>query len=544
MEKLIQEILDELFIVDPGLKKYQKELEAAMAKMIANKPEEKFNEKFREELKIKLLARAEELEKAGSVQPSLWQNLTFWRGLTFAAAVAVFALMVVMPAIKNGQFVFPNFKSGSPLSLISGTMQVSEAGERAFGDLGATNSAMTDENFARAISSTYVPAENAAPSAPLDSTPQTMSSTSRDAALAREVLGLSGDGGTVSSMSAPDVKMMPPEYATKYNYVYVGEDFSLADTSVAVLKRLKGYGSENLNSVLDNLNFGLFDARKLSNVKVQSLSLAEDQDGGYMVDINPYEGTVSIYENWQKILPINYDAEARLGGSDVPSDEKLIAAANEFISRYGINLGNYGAPIVSQGWRLGYAGVRAEDVWIPDTLTVQYPLLLGGKEAWEQGGYDRAAFSVNVNIRTMKVVGLYGLQTQNYESSNYAAETDKERIMKFALQGDIWPQATYPEESFQVKEVEIKIGTPTLQYMRYWKYDDNQNSELFLPALVFPVIDKSQADEYFTKKVVVIPLVKEILDSITAEAGGGVSPPVILKSEPVAEPAPAVRTDQ
>ncbi|MBI5071979.1 hypothetical protein HZB93_03785 [Candidatus Falkowbacteria bacterium] len=540
MEKIIQEILDELFIIDPGLKKYQKELEAAMAKMIANKPEEKFNESFKEELKMKLLARAEELEKAGRARPSLWRSLKFWRGMAFAAATIVLAVILVVPAVQNGWIGMPEFGAGNPLANFSGGIKVQEAGVRAFGDLGATSAPLTEEDLARATSS-YLPEENAAPAAPLGSTPQTMSSTSRDAALGREVLGLGGGGGT--NASAPDIKMMPPQYATKYSYVYVGEDFSLPEVSeVAVLKRVKNYGSEKLNSILDKISFGLFDASKLSNVKVQTLSLVEDRDGGYIVDFNPYEGIVSIYENWQRITPINYEALPRLSQSDVPSDEKLIETANGFLSRYGIDRGNYGTPKISQSWKLGYAGVRAEDIWIPDTMTVLYPLLVNGKEVWEQGGYSQAGFSVNVNIRTMKVTSLYGLQTQNYQSSNYAMETNKERVMKFALQGDLWSQGDFPVESFQVKEAEVKLGTPEIQYMRYWKYDGNQSIELLVPALVFPVLETTPADGSFYKSAVVIPLAKEILDA--AEANNTVTPPTILKSEPTIEPAPAVRETQ
>ncbi|MFA5129111.1 MAG: hypothetical protein WC445_04110 [Patescibacteria group bacterium] len=518
MENLIKEIMDELFAIDPSLKKYQKELEAATAKMIANKPDDRFDENFRQELKMKLLARAEELEKGEKVKFSFWRSLKFWRGFSLAAVVAALALIVVIPAIQNGQFSLFNFKSGSPLSLISGTMNIEEAGERAFGDLASSSQALTNLELGDSSDAYY--------SAPTPAAaPKTQSSTSREEILAREVSGLGGGSGT--NAAAPDVKMLPPEYATKYNYVYIGEDFSFTEESVAVLKRLKSYGSENLSSVLNNLSFGLFDASKLRNVKVQSMSIAEDRDGGYVVDFNPYEGTISFYENWQKIMPVNYETQPRLRESDVPTDEKLIETANDFLSRFGIDRGNYGTPIVGQSWKLGYANVRDEDIWIPDTMTVQYPLLLGGKEAWEQGGYDRAGFSVNVNIRTMKVTGLYGLTTQNYQSSNYAAETDKNRLLKFALQGDLWPQPTYPEENFKVKEVEIKLGTPSVQYMRYWKYEGNQSSELFLPALVFPVIDKSQADEYFTKKVVVVPLVREILDS--AERENTITPPAILE---------------
>jgi hypothetical protein len=175
-------------------------------------------------------------------------------------------------------------------------------------------------------------------------------------------------------------------------------------------------------------------------------------------------------------------------------------------------------------------------------MTVQYPLVVDGREVWEQGGYERSGLSVNVNIRTMKVTSFYGLQTQNYQSSNYAAETDKDRLLKFALQGDLWPQGNYPVENFQVKEVEVKLGTPEVKFMRYWKYDVNQSIELLVPALVFPVLETTPADGSFYKSAVVIPLAKEVLDS--AEANNTITPPAILESKPTTEPAPPVRTDQ
>lgn len=521
MERIIEKILAEIFTVDPELKKFQKQLEATMLEMIKNKPETKFDKVFEEELKAKLLARAEELEKEAKTRPSLWKNLNFWRGLSLAATAAVFALVFLMPAIKSGQISVPVLKSGSPLNVISGVMNIEKAGERAFGNLAGGSPSPSEANFEQAVSS-YAP--------PLGATPQTASSIVRDSSAAAAI-GFGGGGGT--SSVAPDMKMMPPQYLTKYNYVYTGEEFSLPEEAeVEVLKRLKGYGSENLSPVLDRISFGLLDTSKLSNVKVQYLSLAEDRDGGYVVDLNPYEGVVSMYENWQRMMPVDYGNMPQLRESDIPSDDRIIAVANEFLARYGIDIGNYGTPYVGQSWRLGYAGARAEDIWIPDVMTVQYPLNFSGKEAWEQGGAERAGFMVNVNIRTMKAAGLYGLQAQNFQSSTYAAETDKDRIMKFVLQGDLWPQGNYEEEFFQVKEVEVRLGTPSIQYMRYWKYADTESDELFVPAIVFPVIEKIPADEYLYKQVVVIPLVKEILDSVTAEQN--IVPPVPM---PLTEPA-------
>lgn len=526
-QNLIQEILDELFTIDPDLKKYQKELEVTMAKMIANKPDDKFDENFRQELKMKLLARAEELERAAASRPALWKNLIFWRGLAFATAAIALAVLAIVPAVKNGWIGVPKFGTENPLAYFSGNIKIENVGDRAFGDLGAATQNVLEENLSRATSSVSSPTESAAPSG--DSLAESSSGTSQPA------IGFGGGGGAVGAR-ALDAKMMPPQYMTKYNYVYVGDDFSFLDESVTVLRREKSFGNEDLSSILGKINFGLFDASKLSNVKVQTLSLAEDRDGGYVVDFNSYEGIISVYQNWQRTMPVDYNSLPRLVETDIPTDEKLIEIARGFMAKYGIDLSNYGEPKVNKNWRLGLVGVPAADIWVPDEMTVQYPLVIDGKEVWEQGGYEHAGFSVNVNIRTMKVTGLYGLAAQNYQSSNYAAETDTNRLMKFALQGDLWPQPTYPEESFNVKEAEVKLGTPGIQYMRYWKYEGNQSSELFVPALVFPILEVTPADESFYKSAVVIPLVKDILDGVERE-NGNVSPPTILKSEPVAEPA-------
>lgn len=515
--------MEEIFMIDPELKKYKKQLEETMAKMINNKPEAEISEALKEELKMKVLARAEELEKEAKAKPSLFHSIRFWQSLSFAAVVAVIALVLVLPGYYGGQSIVPGLDSQIKKALegvSTGGMNVSREGDRAFGDLGGASQAVSEGNFEKALSS-YAP--------PLGATPQTMSST-------RVATGLGGGGGSTASAS-PDAKMMPPQYAVKYKYVYAGEDFFLPEESqVEVLKRLKGYGSDNLGPVLGRMSFGLMDTSKLSNVKVQYVSLAEDREGGYIADINPYEGIISMYENWQRAVPVDYGNLPQLKESDIPSDDRIIAAADEFIAKYGIDLKNYGAPYVSRSWKLGYAGVRPEDIWIPDVMTVQYPLLFGGKEAWEQGGTERAGFMVNVNIRTMKVASMYGLQAVNFQSSNYAAETDKDRIMKFAAQGDLWPQGDFPAESFQVKEVEIRLGTPTVGYMRYWKYGDTASDELFVPAIIFPIIGKNPADEIFYKQAVVIPLVKEILDNV--DQNNNPAPVPYLKSEPSATELP------
>ena len=87
-------------------------------------------------------------------------------------------------------------------------------------------------------------------------------------------------------------------------------------------------------------------------------------------------------------------------------------------------------------------------------------------------------------------------------------ETDVDRILALAGQGGTY----YPvSENNNYKIVEIKIGTPHIAYVQTWIFEDNTNSQLLVPALIFPIINIPDEVQYFYKENVVVPLAKDIV---------------------------------
>src|SRR3989339_163776 len=66
----------------------------------------------------------------------------------------------------------------------------------------------------------------------------------------------------------------------------------------------------------------------------------------------------------------------------------------------------------------------------------------------------------------------------------------------------------YMPENARVAE--IKLGDPSVKYISYMHYKDNSYQELFVPSLVFPIINKPK-EFYFYRESIVVPLVKDLL---------------------------------
>ncbi len=115
---------------------------------------------------------------------------------------------------------------------------------------------------------------------------------------------------------------------------------------------------------------------------------------------------------------------------------------------------------------------------------------------------------VDVHAREKQVFGVWNLTTQQYDASPYATEQDASRIIKVAERGGFygwWGQETAPDAQ------EVSLGTPTPVLMQFFRYNAGVNEELYVPALLFPVLDAPK-DSYIQSHIIV-PIIKEILDA-------------------------------
>ncbi|HYC30235.1 MAG TPA: hypothetical protein VEB42_15480, partial [Chitinophagaceae bacterium] len=322
------------------------------------------------------------------------------------AGVAVVTLLAVSAWYLNGIY---NPSRSNLTNILSGP-KITRAGDNAFGSLanvqsGAGGMGGGTANLAadgRGSSETVNPAPNA---------------------------GIAAD---------VDAKMIAP---VTYNvrYVYNGEELTLVQDKVDVLKRVK---NENLGlgSALNQISLGLIDLGSFGNSQLQSFNFAEDRELGYIVNVSLSEGNISINENWNKWMAFNsrgcpliersssfpaMPCEPRkIDISEIPADDVLINAANAFLAEHNIPRAAYGEPVVNKEWRTHYdLATNKADFWVPDVMNVIYPLVINGQQVHDEGG-NLTGMSVSIRYTPeVRVSGVWDLTTQNYQSSSYQAET-------------------------------------------------------------------------------------------------------------------------
>ena len=482
MDKNITTILTELYALDPQLKAHEQQLLAIISRLLTDKPKIKLDRAFVKKLRAELMAEARE---QSTLQTTT--NHSFMTKIYYAFGGAVLAALLIIPtfyALKS----LPAVTDGS-LAIQPG-LSITQLGEQAFG-------ALVAEGLA-----TNALAQREAPPAGLGGgAPVAAPLMATDSAIAVD--------------SDQKVSAMPAIYPiTIFKHMYVGEDVVLDQDKMEVLRRdSAALGSSSAASLLGKLNFGLADFSALRNSEIRNLTLAEKGSNGFSASVDFTNGTISINKEFWG----DYSNPQPLTANDVPGDSELIDIANQFVKRFGVNLTGYGNPKVQNNWQRVISSAPVVEMYVPDTLTVVYPLEINGIRVYDLGG-SLDGLMVNINVRTREAVGLYNLAVQSYNSSLYTVKTDIEALLN-RLNTQQFPS------DIAVETIEIKLGTPQLGLTKIWHYDGQIGYELLVPAYIFPVTEKPAEYSYYSDTVIV-PLATDLLDS---GYGGGIMP--MLKGE-------------
>jgi hypothetical protein len=342
-----------------------------------------------------------------------------------------------------------------------------------------------------------------------------------------------GGGGTAAPVARPlaaegKVAMMPIDYQpVNYRYVYKG-DIKAPDKNIDVYRRVKGFaGGMAPLAALGKSAIGTVDLTRLDSASLQNFTLTENREFGYMVTVDANEGIVSFGQDWRKWPHPESQCQDdacfqrnRLTAEQMPSDEASIGVADRFLQDYGISRETYGAPEVRGEWRAEYAAATDKaSVFLPDSVIVVYPLVIDGKVVDDADGVP-TGLMISVNVRHMRVDGMWGLNAGAYERSSYAAETDVKRLRAFVEQGGIWGAWNGDPSA---KTVDVELGDPEVVLALTWKSrEDGTNDDLYETALRFPVL-KPPPDQAWFRRAVVVPLVKEALDA-AAQPGAAPAP--------------------
>ncbi len=490
-EQEIKKILQELYVLQPDLAVRERELKKIILKLVADRPPAEINEAFKKEL------RAEILRLASSSRPWPQEDA---RGFSLSRLWSVRGLVFSLGGVAlivAGLAVYLNQLDSKPATQVSPAgLTIEKLSANAFGVL---------------------------PS-------QELIQSSGRGGVSSGGLGVGGAKTLTSAPSAGDVESQSDVDmigGVNYKFVYSGNITPPAER-LDVLKRLTGQAVKlETTNLAGFLGQGLADIGTFSGLKIQSVSLVQDSDHGYQLDVNFDMGTIAISELWNQwysndgsvgscVDPANCATE-QLTEADIPDDDALIKLANDFLIEHGVGLDNYGQAQVQNQWRgtaetlkFGLAG------YIPEIIQVFYPLRIGDRLVYTIDGSPSGLY-VDVNLRQNKVSNVTGLAVQHYESSSYKTIQEVAQIKSMVEQGGVYANYSYPNAE---KTVELSLGDPSVQFVSLPRLDTDGYQEYLVPAYVFPIVKVPEGEQYWQKNIV-IPLVKEFYDN---QAGGGIEP--------------------
>lgn len=480
MDSKLTSILEDLYKLDPSLREREAELLPILEALLRAKPEAALDARFAAQLREKLLTHPQTSLRHSSVfMPNALFNKFAFAGLGGMIALVV-AIPVTYELSKSGT-TFENFALGD----LSSVPTIKSVGDDAFGTLTASNVQLGNQEARSSVA---------------------------------YGMGGSGGGGNVAAQPATDAAKVASETSVlvgepypviTYKYTYNGETIDLSSVSDAVYRKDGGLNIGNLGNDLLRAKLGPVDLSAFSGLNLQSFSVTQSDKNGYSIYVDPTYGTISINGNegiWGysgEYVPFRED--------QVMSHEALIAVADAFLSNYAIDKTGFGSPVVDERG-LTYARTQpAEFRYIPEVMTVTYPLMLDGQVIYNGDG-SAYGLQVAVNMRTQKVSNANLNVASSYDKSSYELERDSAKILELAAKGGIY---NYPVEG-ATETVDIQLGTPSVILINHYNYNNGLNETLFIPALNFPITQNSDTYPVYSDSIV-IPLVKSVIDQAANE---------------------------
>jgi len=467
----IDRIVGELISLEPDLNDKKTELRELVSKLLEAKPDVKVDDQFVARLRRELLA-GESNPSTATAAPIANFN-QFMTKLKYAlggsAVMAVLVLIAVFAAApgQDRQVISDLISSRSV------EKGVDALKPNAFGRLSQAEGVQTE---------TFGSPESA-----------------KAGGLGSAVMSAPSSDDAVAEPMPISIGMPAPEYQPA-ELTYRGDEIAAPAEQLLVYRRVKELDLSGLNSAVASQDNGLIELNNFRNLNVQNISLRDEQQGIW-INLNPRDATANIsIENG--IARIMHEQKV-----DPIPDDDLIRLANDALDRYGIERTEYGTPVVNHSWK-NYAAREGGELSFPMHINVVYPLEFPEGEVINYDGSPHG-LSVMVNTAERKVTNISMITVHKYESSQYTAETDVAKLIAYAEEGGRSGTFYLPEGKTQ----NIALGTPTMHYMLQHQYDAEAGttSELYVPALFFPV-ELENDDGFYHSKMIVVPLIKELLE--------------------------------
>lgn len=532
MDNPINKLLEDLFAAAPELRERRAEVQATVEKMIAAQPTAALDEAFRAELRDRLL-------KEFAVQQIVAKKSLFPFGFALSRPALAFGglvgLFIVITLAMRGGTPKPAANlaaqgQAQPAVTLALGGEIKHVGAGAFGALTAAtaDSGNTPSGAGASFAATH---NNATADAVQVAAPS--GAATRPMMAPTPVAVATGESTAAAKMVTPG---MPIRYqTTRQEYRYAGE-LALPTAPVEVLKVDHAVDTAAVTARIADLKLGLLDLSRFEPAQTQYLNLVEDREFGYTVNVDFQNGTANIGQNWIKwpnsacsTTGRDCPVVAPLTAADLPSDTEAIAVAAVFVRDYGIDVTHYGEPVVDKSWQRTVVPMTASGAeaaapaYVPDRVTVRYPLLVAGKAVYDQSG-NPVGMNVSVDVRLRKVTDAGPIALQNYLASAYEPITDQAKVTKTIAAGGL---GRWVDEN-AAKVVTHDLDAPQEVYVQVWNYADGVSAQYLVPALLFHVkdADAPMRDGEWFQSDVIVPLAKDFyagVGPIMYMKGGGVS---------------------
>lgn len=523
---ITEEILNDLYKLDPTMKEYEAELRKLITQLIAARPNTKFDEAFKNKLEQELLQKFKQITSQPIKKYSAWDKLAMSKFIyVMGGSLAVVVLFVAGIMVVNK---LPQKNNDNKLIKLSLKQTIDQTSAQAFGALPSfqvshdQKSSPSLNTASKKAINTSAQGGGAEPASFMATADMAVNNSGAKAERALAV-------GVASKAVEPASFIYPPNPQVTVNYTYTGDEFKLDNKNLAVYKRnFSGDLANQLGRIIGNIDTGLLNLKSFSNLKASNLALQEDYDGGYSFNFDFNNESVSLYRSYSP-QAVSSDCADKTGcvpdyyisKNEMPSNEEILAVANNFLKNHGVDLSYWGKPEINNDWTT-YEEFKKND-YAPANVSVVYPQKINEELTYTDNG-SLLGMTVNINLKERKIDSVYNLASQNFVSSNYPAITDWNKILQFALKGGLRPTIYYiTAENGSEKQINLELGTPVYGLVDRWIYDKT-SQELFVPALIFPIKNKTMVPGYGNLNNVIVPLIEEMFPKENDNYGGGVYP--------------------
>lgn len=494
MEKNIKNILSELYEIDESLKDKEEELIKIIKTMINLRPNIKIDENFKSQLRTQISEKitSEKLKNYQTSQkPNLWQIFAYIFGTAGVAAFWFFVLgenfVNNIPKDSTEVKTANILKEKTKMLTFENTVIESSEGFWNLGNIWINQQAKGMWGWWEIT-----------PTQTLKEQSRTFSQEMSDDA----VMDMMMIEPMPSKMIAPvDPDWVPEVYRYHFSWDF---DIEIPESMAVYKKQTQNNLWKTFASYFSNFNFNGVNISNFSDLWVSYITLNQDKNYGYSLNIDFENGNLNIYKNWAKWPQIDYNENQKQ--IFLPETE-VIQIAKNFIKEYNIDVSTYWEAKVDSNYAnilAKYTSAKIMPDYVNNNTSVVFPLIVDGKEISEEYG-QISWVRVEVDLSEKKVVSLNGLSVNNYLKSNYETETNKENILKVA---NVWGRfGFYTPETDKVKYVDIGLKNPKLKYINSYQYNNFWQEQFLIPAIVFEV-EKDENENYYSNTVIV-PLLKD-----------------------------------